>query len=230
MKTLIIGKGEVGKSLYAVLSPYYDVAIIDREEVEGSFDIVHICFPHIDGFVEEVLRYKNKYSPRIVVVHSTVPPGTCKKLGATHSPIIGQHPYLAESIKTFVKFVGGKDADEVSEYFRRAGIKTYICRKSETTEVGKILLTNYYAVCIEFVKEAERICDKYKIPFSEAFTMFQEIYNRGYVKLGYPEYQRPVLQPTQRRIGGHCLLPNLDFLNSKFAKFIKKLNKEICDY
>ena len=224
--TLIIGAGEIGKALYEVLKPYYEVRIIDMgDEAVGPFDVVHICFPYSDKFEEEVSRYRSKYLPKYTVVHSTVPPGVCRRVGATHSPIIGQHPYLAESLKTFVKFVGGIDADEVSEYFRKAGLKTYICRKSETTEIGKVLLTNYYAVCIEFIKEAEKICDKFKIPFAEAFTIFNQEYNKGYSKLGYPEYQRPTLTPQQGKIGGHCLIPNLDFLNTKFSKFISKLNK-----
>ena len=224
--TLIIGAGEIGKALYEVLGKVYEVRMIDiGDEGVGPFDIIHICFPYSDKFEEAVTGYRQKYLPKYTVIHSTVPPGTSKKLGATHSPIIGQHPYLAESLKTFTKFVGGIDADEVSEYFRKAGLKTYICRKSETTEIGKVLLTNYYAVCIEFIKEAEKICDKFKIPFAEAFTIFNQEYNKGYSKLGYPEYQRPVLQPQQSKIGGHCIIPNLDFLNSKFSKFISKLNK-----
>lgn len=226
MKTLIIGAGEVGKALYDVLKPCYDVRMVDiGDEAVGSFDIIHICFTYSDRFIRDVSAYRLKYLPKFTVVHSTVPPGTCRKLGATHSPIIGQHPYLVDSLKVFTKFVGGLDADEISDYFRKAGLKTFICRKSETTEIGKILQTNYYSVCIEFVKEAEKICNRYKIPFVEAFTMFQDVYNKGYIQMGYPEYQRPILQPIQRKIGGHCVIPNLEFLNSKFAKFIKKLNK-----
>jgi len=183
--TLIIGAGEIGKALYEVLKPYYNVRIVDiGDEAVGPFDIIHICFPYSDKFEREVIAYRKKYLPKFAVVHSTVPPGTCRRVGATHSPVIGQHPYLVESLKTFTKFVGGLDSDEVSDYFRKAGIKTYICRKSETTEIGKIFLTDYYSVCIEFVKETEKICNRWHIPFSEAFTIFQEKYNEGYVKLG----------------------------------------------
>jgi hypothetical protein len=227
-KTCIIGNGEVGKSLYDVLSEYYPTFIrgLENLELEGV-EYMHICFPYSETFVQEVLKYKEQYKPRFTIIHSTVPAGTSTQCQATHSPIRGNHPFLAKSIRTFVKFVGGKDANNVAEYFRRAGMKVHICRKSETTELAKIADTTFYAVCIEFVKELERLCDKHKVPFAEAFTIYQETYNRGWTELGYPEYQRPVLQPIQRKQGGHCTIPNLEFYKkSRFAKLIKNLN---CD-
>ena len=227
-KTLIIGAGQIGKALYEVLSPYYDTAIVDKHEkpITKDVDIMHICFPYSKNFVKEVKRYQKLYKPKITVIHSTVPVGTSRKCNACHSPVRGMHPYLAESIRTFVKFVGGKKADLVAEYFRRANIKAYICRKSETTELGKLLSTTYYAVCIEYVKSAEKLCEKYKVPFSEAFTLFNLTYNEGWTKLGHPEYQRPTLVPIQRKQGGHCTLPNCDLLESKFTKLIKELNEK----
>lgn len=232
MRTLIVGAGEVGNALYDVLSPYYDVELIDKNGViipsskAGKLDIMHICFPYFKGFEREVKKYKKKYKPRFTVIHSTVPVGTSKKCGACHSPIRGIHPYLEKSIQEFVKFVGGDNADRVAEYFRRAGLKVHICRKAETTELGKLVSTTYYATIIEYVKAVEKLCDKYKVPFSEAFTLFQQTYNKGYERLGYPEYQRPVLVPIQRKQGGHCTLPNCDLLEFKFSRLVKELNKK----
>lgn len=226
MKSLVIGKGEVGKSLYEVLSPYYDTQLLGRDdEFEGEVEILHICFPFSEKFESEVKRYREKYKPKYTVVHSTVPPKTCERLGITHSPIRGNHPFLAQSIRTFVKFVGGVNADEVAEYFRRAGLKVYICRSSTTTELGKIFSTTYYGLCIEFIKEMEQTTRKYKTPFSEAFTLFQDTYNKGWCEMGHPEYQRPILQPIQKNINGHCVLPNLELIKTKFTTFLKKLNK-----
>lgn len=232
-QTLIIGEGEVGKALYEILKEKYRCYTVDVKDAETEavekVDFMHVCIPYsIQNsflFIDEVKRYQNLYKPKFTVIHSTVPVGVSRLLNACHSPIRGMHPRLEESIRMFVKFVGGEGADEVADYFKQVGLKVQICRDSKTTELAKLLDTLYYGVCIEYAKEAEKLCRKYRVPFSEAYTLFNQSYNEGYVKLGYPEYQRPVLQPIQRKIGGQCVVPNLDLLRSKFSKFIKSLNK-----
>jgi hypothetical protein len=228
MKTLIIGKGEIGNALFEVLSPVYETQAIDKlgkhGKAVGDFEIIHICFPYSKKFNKEVRKYQKLYKPKFTVIHSTVPVGTSNKLNACHSPVIGRHPFLIKSLKTFIKFVGGKDVDEVADYFRKAGIRVQLCRKSETTELAKLASTLYYSLCIEYAKEVEKLCQKYKVPYSEAYILWNMAYNEGYSKMG-ESVIRPILQPIQRKIGGHCLIPNLDLLDSKFSKFIKGLNK-----
>lgn len=233
MNTLIIGFGQVGEALYNVLRPYYpcgwrDVKTCDGEEMTfTNTDILHICYPWNDDFVADTMLYMKEYDPKYTVVHSTVQVGTCNQLGCTHSPIRGKHPFLENGIRMMVKFVGGANADAVADYFMRADIRCTICRSSDTTELGKILSTNYYATCIEFVKEAERICERNGVPFHEAFTLFQQTYNEGWQELGHPEVTRPVLQPIQGELGGHCLYPNLKLLpNSQFAHFVEGMSEK----
>ena len=222
---IIIGAGEVGKSLFEVLSPYYSVKLIDREIVHFAENsrILHICFPYSPKFIDEVKKYKEKYKPEFTIIHSTVPIGTSRKCGAIHSPVIGMHPFLAESIRTFTKFIGGERGSEIVDYFRRAGIKVYLFDKSETTELMKILDTTFYGLCVEYTKEVKALCQQYEIPF-EAWTIWTENYNRGYQKLGYPEYTRPNLVPIMKKIGGHCVMPNCQLLKSKFTSFLKEIN------
>ena len=50
-------------------------------------------------------------------------------------------------------------------------------------------------------------------------------YNDGYEALGHPEYKRPNLLPMMKKIGGHCIRPNLEMEKTKFTEFIKELNK-----
>lgn len=228
MRTIIIGMGEVGKALYEVLSKNYSCVAVDIEKPEEVWcdqaEIMHICFPYSDKFIEEVKRYREKYKPLHVVIHSTVPMGTSIELGSIDSPIIGIHPHLAESLKVFTKFLGGKDADKVADYFRRAGIKVYTTENSNATELMKFLDTTFYGLCIEYTKEVKKICKENNIPF-ELWTLWTENYNKGYQALGYPEYTRPNLVPIIKRIGGHCILPNLNFLKNDFTELIKKRNE-----
>jgi len=223
--TLILGAGEVGKALADVLSPFYRVVLADVNPPDvGDVDFLHICFPYSKGFVAAVKGYADRYRPQYMVIHSTVPVGTSRECGAVHSPIRGNHYDMARSIRTIVKFVGGDGADAVANHLMRAGIPVQVVRKSEATELGKLLCTTYYGVCIEFTKAAERKCRKEGVSFAEAFTLFQKTYNEGYVALGRPDVQRPVLAPIQSEIGGHCVLPNCELFDFAFAKLIKRLN------
>lgn len=219
MESLIIGLGEIGKSLHNVIGG--DVR--DKEGVVGredpvQYDIIHICFPYSSKFIQYVRQYQEEYNPEHTVIHSTVPVGTSRKLKASHSPVIGIHPHLEESFKTFTKFIGGADA-RVIQFFRRKGIKMYSFDKPETTELMKILSTSKYGIDIEWTKEVKRLCDEHNIPF-EAWTLWTQSYNEGYTKLGYPEYTRPSLIYMKGNIGGHCIVNNLKFLKSKFKDVI----------
>ena len=221
--SLIIGYGEIGKALSNVLngSDILDKHIDTEYSLDDAYDIIHICFPYSDKFIREVKAYQKKYKAKYTVIHSTVPVGTSKKCNAVHSPVIGIHPNLESGIKTFIKYLGGKDAHRVANYFRKSGLRVYLYDKSETTELMKILSTTKLGMDSEYTKEVKRLCDKYKIPF-EAWTLWTQNYNEGYQKLGYPEYARPNLIPIMGKLGGHCVLPNCDLLKSKFTDLVKQ--------
>ena len=210
MRSIIIGFGEVGKSLWCVLEEHYKVDVVDlhRTTNERGHDIMHICFPYSDDFIDRVDQYQKEFNPKYTVIHSTVPIGTSRKCGAIHSPIRGLHPNLESGIRTFEKFLGGEDATQVADYFRRAGLKVILFDDSETTEVLKLFDTEYYRTCVEFAHRVKKYCDKHSLNFSEVYTIPNQTYNEGYTKLGHSEYVRPILQPIMKEIGGHCLLPN----------------------
>ena len=214
MTSLILGKGEVGRALCEVLrSPQNPVVILDKGDItEIEPDILHICFPYSDEFIVEVKRYQETYRPKHTVIHSTVPVGVSRQLGAIHSPIRGIHPNLESGIRTFPKFLGGKQASEVADYFRRAGLKVIIFDKQETTEALKLFDTEYYRHNIEFAHRVKKYCDKHNLNFSEVYTIPNQTYNEGYTKLGMPEVVRPVLQPIMKPLGGHCLVPNAELI------------------
>ncbi len=221
MNSLIIGRGEVGKALHAILTEHYPTASYDPATDQSPLpsggepvDVMHICFPFSDNFVSEVKRYQKLYQPRYTVIHSTVPVGTSAACEALHSPIRGIHPHLEQGIRTFPKFIGGPRASEVADYFRRAGLSIILCDSAEATELGKLLDTEYYRACIEFTQRAKQLCDEHHVNFHEAYTLFNQTYNSGYASLGHPEFIRPVLQPIMTPIGGHCILPNKELLKS----------------
>ncbi len=224
MKSLVIGAGEVGTSLYKILienypeTEIYDTEFTVEPDLGSQFDILHICFPYSIKFIDYVKAYQEKYKPKYTVIHSTVPVGTSKALGAIHSPIRGLHPNLESGIRTFAKFIGGESVSEVADYFRRAGIKVTLFDKSETTEAMKLFDTEYYRTCIEFTHRVKKYCDEHNLNFHEVFTLANQTYNEGYTKLDHPEFVRPVLQPIMKEIGGHCLLPNKELIRMSEEK------------
>lgn len=225
---LIAGYGEIGQALGRVLGKVHRVSMHDaRWETwpdAEPVDVLHVCFPWSEEFLSQVQAYQERYRPLHTVIHSTVPVGTSARAGAVHSPVIGTHPRLARSLTTFTKFLGGPDAGAVADHFRRAGMRVYLTDKAETTELMKLCSTTFYALCIEWTKEVKRLCDDHSVPF-EAWTLFVQAYNEGYARLGYPEYVQPNLVPIMQRLGGHCLLPNVDMFDSVFCGVVRLRNQ-----
>lgn len=225
--SIIAGLGEVGSSLLNVLKQEYTILTLEKGQIfddKLDCDILHITFPYSEEFESEVKKYQELYKPQWTVIHSTVPVGTSRKLDAIHSAILGIHPNLESGIRTFTKFLGGEQASEVANYFRRVGLKVYLFDKPEASELMKILDTTFYGVCIEYTKDVKKQCEKYGIPF-EAWTIWTNNYNEGYKKLGHSEFTRPNLVPVMTKIGGHCVLPNTNLLETPFTKFLKELNE-----
>lgn len=176
--------------------------------VGETCQVLHIAIPYNEAFVEAVRGYQERFKPQHTVVHSTVPVGTCASLGAVHSPVRGIHPHLAQGIRTFIKYLGGPGASGVADYFRRAGLRVCLFDRADTTEALKLFDTEYYRTCIAFAHRVKEYCDKQGLNFSEVYRVANESYNEGYRLLGHGEYARPVLEPIQGAIGGHCVLPN----------------------
>lgn len=215
-RTLIVGAGEVGTALAAVLKDYdpdlYDPDMGRCDLTHETYDILNVTFPYSDKFVGYVKEYQEKYKPKHTVIHSTVPVGTSRQCGATHSPIRGLHPHLEGGIRTFTKFLGGPQASQIADYFRRAGLRVCLYDDQETTEALKLFDTEYYRACVEFALRVKTYCNAHNLNFHEVYTLANQSYNEGYSALGHPEFVRPVLQPIMKEIGGHCVLPNKELI------------------
>lgn len=220
-KAGILGYGEIGKAM-ARFYKNPKIKDLDRNDGLQGIEILHICIPWSDKFVEIVKNQIERSKPKITIINSTVAPGTTKKIGGmvVHSPVRGVHPKLYEGIKTFVKYIGANSkeaADLAQKHFKSLGVKTKVFYPSATTELGKILDTTYYGVCIAWHKEMKKICDQFNVDFEKAVTDFNISYNEGYKKLGKGNVIRPVMFVDEKPIGGHCVVPNAEILKNYFA-------------
>ena len=232
MRNLIIGAGEIGKSLYEVLRQNHETYIKDKGALKlERVEVLNICYPYHKDFVKTTKEYIKEYSPKVVIIHSTVKPGTTKLCGdlCVHSPIHGKHPNLSQGIKTFVKYIGGGDIYSVylaDKFLKEAGIDTQIIANSKTSELSKIFCTSYYGWNIIFMKEMAKICKKEGVSFKEVYNDWNIFYNKGYDSLGMEKFRRPVLEPIKGRIGGHCVVENSDLYSSFITDTIKIKNNE----
>lgn len=220
-KVGILGFGEIGSSLAQF---YKNPKIKDLKRDDGliGVKILHICIPWSDNFVDIVKKEISQIKPQLTIIHSTVAPGTIKKIGGmvVHSPVRGVHPKLFLGMKTFVKYIGANDkkAGKMAEkHLKSLGIKTKLFYPALTTELGKILDTTYYGVCISWTGEMKEICDKFGVDFEKVVTDFNITYNEGYAKLGKKNVIRPVLYPPQGGKSKHCIVPNATILSQHYS-------------
>lgn len=223
---LVIGTGEVGQAILAVLG-CYGTDRSDGASLEKKFRVLHICFPYSDTFVQDVASYYNFYEAELVIVHSTVPVGTCDPEGWIHSPIRGVHPDLELGVRTFVKFFGGARAHEAAALFRDKGIKCMTSPDAKDMEALKLWDTTIYGWNILIEKAIRNYCEVHGLDFGTVYTLANATYNEGYALLGKPQFSKYVLKDFPGPIGGHCVLPNLDLLDDPIARIAKDLHSKL---
>lgn len=225
---MIIGLGQIGLAIRDILdADCIDLSADKSSFEERNYEVLHICFPYQESFKETVQKYQSRFSPTITIIHSTVPVGTSEKLSAVHSPCRGIHPNLKKGIMTFVKYFGGERAEEAAHYFNDYGIKTHAYSSSRDTEAMKLWDTTIYGWNIILEKMIFAYCKGNDLDFDLIYTKANESYNDGYDKLEYPEYKKYVLRHIDGKIGGHCVIDNLELLDSEVASIIKKFNERL---
>lgn len=219
----ILGFGEVGQAIAKFYSPKeLKIKDLKRDDGLAGVEILHVCLPWSRDFAAIVKKEIKKIKPKLTIIHSTVAPGTVKKIGGmvVHSPIRGMHPNLAPGIKVFVKYIGAdnkKAGETAQQHLKSLGIEAKTFYPALVTEIGKLLDTTYYGLVIAWHGEMKKLCDQYGVDFEKAVTDFNQTYNEGYKKLGKKNVIRPVLYPPKNNtITGHCIIENAQILKKYF--------------
>jgi len=214
LTSLVVGMGEVGKSLFTVLAGHYDIWAIDldpklsfTDEAPETFDVMHICIRYDESFEKACKAYVEKYKPTYINVCTTAPVGTTEAVFgpvAVHSTTRGLHPNLSEGLRKIPKHVGGGLSTFFKSYFELAGIQCVTHQKSKTTELLHILNNCHYGINLMFANEAAELCREYGVDYAD-WMRYGQTNNEGYIALGHPSKVRPVLTPPGEKIGGHCV-------------------------
>lgn len=237
MNVLVMGgMGQVGQAICGILKDHkHDVFVLDKKgEFEPSeslkYDFLHVCIPHGEYFLENVRKAVRKYQPQYVIVHSTVPVGTTRKIGwfAAHSPVRGQHPNLKEGIQKFVKYMGAssvKTRVECSWHLKSLGLNVEVWNHSNDTELMKLLCLSRYLNDLAFYETAFKACKKFKVG-PVRMLQWTYTYNDGYKET---KYVRPELSFPMGKVGGHCVMPVSRMLSGQTGyKFFRK-NLDVFD-
>jgi UDP-N-acetyl-D-mannosaminuronate dehydrogenase len=238
MTDVILGMGEVGQTLFDLLvDRKFDCVGIDLDnskckkysenEVIKNPEYLHICLPgELTGFTDIVLNWINKIKNiQVVIIHSTVKPGTTKtiqeklSIPILFSPVRGVHKRFLNDIKKYTKFISfdGIEIDlKIKKDLENRFEKIDWMSTTKTAELAKILVdTTYYGWLINYAQITKMICEKENVDFEEMWKFADEIHEN----LG----NRPKMFPGI--IGGHCVIPNLDLVEYENLDIIKKINE-----
>lgn len=237
----VLGLGDVGRAITRLCQQKHKVfgRDLDKDELKKKkLDVLHICIPWTKNFESIVTRTIKELSPQLVIINSTVKPGTTQalhqkiKTHLVHAPVIGIHPHLYQHLKTFTKPLGATSDQAyrlAKNHFQALGVKVVRFQSPLESELAKILSTTYFAWNILFEKWVHHLSRQNKASFDQVYTKWNQIYNFGYQK-SKPNVLRPILKHMDGPIGGHCLIPNVEildgWLNDYFTKFILDQNRK----
>jgi UDP-N-acetyl-D-mannosaminuronate dehydrogenase len=245
---LVIGLGEIGHTLFELLKEKGDFTVYgldldktkmiaahqDQIKLPRKIDTIHICIPCKDqnNFRTTVISYAKQFKPKLLIINSTVTPGTTKKVQqkckclVAHSPARGVHEspeHMKWEMKRWAKYVGGANTEATEatcKHFEKMGLKVKTLRSCAETELAKLFETTYRAWMIACFQEMHRISKYFDGDFDEAVDFLEDTHR---VRL-----DRPIMFPGF--IGGHCLIPNTELLlkvyDSEFLRLILKSNEK----
>ena len=198
----IVGQGYVGGAVKEVFSKYYDVETYDLDKDKCSVDyledivelsnIIFVCVPtpmKKDGscdtsIVEAVVKDINdmvvsrNVSGRVVVIKSTVPPGTterlseeCHNISVIFNPEFLTEANYLEDFKNQNRIIlGGKrpGTTKVKQVYSKVLPKTKVIKTGSThAEMVKYMTNTFLATKVSFANEMFEICERLGIDYDK---------------------------------------------------------------
>ena len=241
----IVGQGYVGTAIKVGFESYYsletydkfdkDKSTCDLNELVTKCGIIFVCVPtpmKVDGschtgIVESVVREINdnfsKEKP-IVVIKSTVSPGTTNKLHKKYKnvEVIFNPEFLTEAnfIEDFKNqtriILGGtrKGTNKLRQVYSKVFPTAHIIKTHSTiAELVKYMTNSYLATKVSFANEMYEICEKFGMDYDKVveYATLDE-------RLGVTHWSVPG-PDGELGFGGHCLPKDINALISVAHKF-----------
>jgi UDPglucose 6-dehydrogenase len=233
----IVGLGFVGTAIYQGLKNFYDIRGYDIDHTKSNStlekivihsDVIFQCLPtpmRTSGEcdltivesslvnIDELARQWNR-SP-IVVIKSTVPPGTCERLNNnfTNVNIIFSPEFLTEanSIEDFKNqtriILGGPRpyTTQVKTMFRKAFPHIPIIKTGyKTAEMVKYFINNFLSTKVSFANEMHELCKSLDIDYDKVteYALYDERIGKSHLAVPGPD--------GDFGYGGHCFPKDLN--------------------
>ena len=231
----IIGQGFVGTAVNEGLAKFYNIETYDIakdstcksiDELAIKSDVIFVCLPTpmkkngecYLGILEEVINDLNTTNKcKIIVIKSTIPPGTTEKWNKIYDniDIIFNPEFLTEanSIEDFKNqnriIVGGPrpSSTKVARLFRKVFPKVPIIKTGSThAEMVKYVTNCFLATKVSFANEMFKICNELDIDYDKVieYAKFDE-------RLGYSHWAVPG-PDGDFGFGGHCFPKDMNAL------------------
>ena len=237
MRIGIIGQGYVGTALKEGFQDFYQVETFDKydiakstqpniSDVVGLSDVLFVCVPTpmkndgtcYTGIVEEVIREINQEANgQIVVIKSTIPPGTTDRLNEeyVHTTTIFNPEFLTEAnfIQDFKNqnriILGGdrKGTNKVRQIYSRIFPNATIVKTgAKHAEMVKYFTNCFLATKVSFANEMYNICKQLDIDYDKVveYAIYDERLGKSHWAVPGPD--------GDFGFGGHCFPKDLSAL------------------
>jgi len=242
MKIGIVGQGYVGTAIKVGFESYYDLETYDKYSEEKSTmqladlvescEVIFVCVPtpmNKDGscnidVVEGVIKQINKVltdwksdKRPIVVIKSTVPPGTTEKLhkkfknvNVIFNPEFLTEANFIEDFKNQTRIILGgtrKGTNKLRQVYSKVFPTAHIIKTHSTiAELVKYMTNSYLATKVSFANEMYQICEKFDMDYDKVveYATLDE-------RLGVTHWSVPG-PDGEFGFGGHCLPKDINGL------------------
>ena len=245
----IVGQGYVGTAIKVGFEPHYDyIHTYDKFDISKSTvpnlkdlvdkcEVIFVCVPTpmkkdgtcYTGIVEEVIKEidynvdTDKDKP-IVVIKSTIPPGTTDKFNKSYSNVIvifnpeflTEENFLEDFKNQNRIILGGnrigtnKLRQIYSKVFPQA---TIVKTGSKTAEMTKYFINNFLATKVSFANEMYKVCEQIDIDYDKVveYATYDERLGKSHWAVPGPD--------GDFGYGGHCLPKDLSAIINQFETY-----------
>ncbi len=263
MNVGIVGQGFVGSALREGLRDYHSVVTYDidpkrsmtdtLEETICASTIIFVCLPTpmrkngecdtriLETAIKDIddIAYQYNQKEKVVVIKSTVPPGTTNKLNSLCKNIsVAFSPEFLTEANSFSDFknqsriiIGGSGAKKVKQMFRKPFPNIpIVVTKSSTAEMVKYFINCFLATKVTFANQMYDICESTNLDYDKVceYALLDKRIGPSHLAVPGPD--------GDKGFGGHCFPKDLaamihfaeTFLSD--ASFLKQVSRSNANY
>ena len=231
MKVGIVGQGFVGSAIREGLSKFHSVMTYDVDhsrsmavslsQVVDNSEIIFVCLPTpmkksgqcdiriLEGSISKIndLADSSSKNKKVVVIKSTIPPGTTDMLNEKYENIkIVFSPEFLTEANSYDDFknqtriiIGGDGAKKVKQMFRKPFPNIpIVVTKANTAEMVKYFINCFLSSKVTFANQMYDVCDQLGIDYDKVteYALLDKRIGGSHLAVPGPD--------GDRGYGGHC--------------------------